>query len=227
MNKKIKKSAVYNRLSFIALPIVFALLSFLLLYVAFKPVVLPAVAAAKMMIGSQNTSNIDNRNLMELESIKAQENIGNTIPLSSIIMPQEGDQYAKITVTGTAIDAPVFWGDRHEEMNQGVGTYTGAWLPGFGKTVMMVAHTGTWFSDMQSVEIGSTITVETHYGTYTYEVVDMQVKLADDPTAYDFSREDENIILYTCYPFQYIGLTDERYFVYGDLIEGAVVDTEA
>ena len=44
------------------------------------------------------------------------------------------------------------------------------------------------------------IRVTTYYGEYVYEVTATAVHEATDDTSYDFSRTDENLILYTCYP---------------------------
>lgn len=51
------------------------------------------------------------------------------------------------------------------------------------------------------------VTIETHYGTYTYTVERCEVRDYQDTTTYDFTRTDENLILYTCYPFDALGFT--------------------
>ena len=53
-----------------------------------------------------------------------------------------------------------------------------------------------------------------------------ETKILDyrDSSAYDFSREDENLILYTCYPFDAMGFTPDRFFVYARYISGPVLD---
>ncbi|MDF2568387.1 MAG: hypothetical protein K0R90_1843, partial [Oscillospiraceae bacterium] len=38
--------------------------------------------------------------------------------------------------------------------------------------------------------------------------------------AYDLSQKKEQLILYTCYPFNTLGLTSKRFFVYADKISG-------
>ena len=45
-----------------------------------------------------------------------------------------------------------------------------------------------------------------------------------EETAYDFTRTDENLILYTCYPFDALGFTPNRYFVYAKYVSGPVLD---
>ena len=54
----------------------------------------------------------------------------------------------------------------------------------------------------------------------------MQVKDYQDATAYDFTRTDENLIMYTCYPFDALGFTPDRYFVYAKYVSGPVLVDE-
>ena len=155
------------------------------------------------------------------------ENTQETLPLSSITYPNVGDRYADITISGTTVDAPVYYGDNNKILNKGVGTYVdsdGVGIPGEGVTIMMAAHNNTFFNDLQHAEVGATVTVTTHYGVYTYEITDTKVLDYQDTSAYDFSRQDENLILYTCYPFDALGFTPNRFFVYAKYISGPVID---
>ena len=54
------------------------------------------------------------------------------------------------------------------------------------------------------------------------EILDYQ-----DETAYDFTRTDENLILYTCYPFDALGFTPNRFFVYAKYVSGPVLDANS
>ena len=45
-------------------------------------------------------------------------------------------------------------------------------------------------------------------------------------TAYDLAADQESLILYTCYPFDEIGLTSQRFFVYADYTSGVVIDKD-
>lgn len=150
-----------------------------------------------------------------------------SIPFSSITYPTAGDRYGSITISGTNVDAPVYYGDTTRILNQGVGTYmenSGAGLPGEGKTILLAGHNNTFFNDLQHVEEGAVVTIATHYGVYTYEVTGTKILDYQDTSAYDFSREDENLILYTCYPFDALGFTSDRFFVYARYISGPVLD---
>ena len=223
------------------IPVIFALLTSFSMYAALEPLVGHYVEFAMLLVGDDEIIEPETRDFISqlepvdddvepVEWIEVQDHSDPPaeeeqvfIRRSEIEIPQEGDLYARITISGTTIDAPVFWGDSENELNRGVGTFMGGWLPGFGRTVMMAGHRTTDFYDMRSVEIGAIITVVTHYETYTYEVVRTAVHHMNDTDSYDFLRDEENIILYTCYPFDFVGAARERFFVYGEPLTGTPV----
>ena len=115
-------------------------------------------------------------------------------------------------------------------MNVGVGTYkddSRVGIPGEGKTILLAGHNNTFFNDLQHAEAGATVTITTHYGVYTYEVTGTEILDYQDETAYDFTRTDENLILYTCYPFDALGFTPNRFFVYAKYVSGPVLDANS
>ena len=124
------------------------------------------------------------------------------LPLSSVTYPSEGDRYATITISGTNVDAPVYYGDTSKILNAGVGTYkddSRVGIPGEGKTILLAGHNNTFFNDLQHAEAGATVTITTHYASTPMRSPHRDPRLSDE-TAYDFTRTDENLILYTCYP---------------------------
>ena len=96
-----------------------------------------------------------------------------------------------------------------------------------GKTILLAGHNNTFFNDLQHAEAGATVTITTHYGVYTYEVAGTEILDYQDETAYDFTRTDENLILYTCYPFDALGFTPNRFFVYAKYVSGPVLDANS
>ena len=128
------------------------------------------------------------------------------------------------------VDAPVYYGDTSKILNAGVGTYKDdarVGIPGEGKTILLAGHNNTFFNDLQHAEVGATVTITTHYGVYTYEVTGTEILDYQDETAYDFTRTDENLILYTCYPFDALGFTPNRFFVYAKYVSGPVLDANS
>ena len=139
-------------------------------------------------------------------------------------MPLVGDLYGKVSISGTSVDCNLYYGDGDSQLYGGAGTYTGAQLPGMGGVTLVGAHTGTFFRDLESVQVGADVTVETIYGVYHYRVTDMQVVNAEE-----FGQDDldaaprESFLMYTCYPFGQLTLTPQRYMVYAEYVSGPKV----
>ena len=229
-----KKHSFVRRspLAYVVVPLVFTAISAVIFFTTTKILLAPYQALISWVLTTTevaqpqdllaNAATVINGGAAEEASSQP-----DSIPLSSVTYPTVGDRYATITVSGTNVDAPVFYGDTNKILNQGVGTYAdngGAGIPGEGKTILLAGHNNTFFNDLQHAEAGATVTITTHYGVYTYEVTETKVMDYQDETSYDFSRTDENLILYTCYPFDALGFTPNRYFVYAKYVSGPVLD---
>ena len=229
-----KKHSFVRRspLAYVVVPLVFTAISAVIFFTTTKILLAPYQALISWVLTTTevaqpqdllaNAATVINGGAAEEASSQP-----DSIPLSSVTYPTVGDRYATITVSGTNVDAPVFYGDTNKILNQGVGTYAdngGAGIPGEGKTILLAGHNNTFFNDLQHAEVGAIVTITTHYCVYTYEVTEMKVMDYQDETSYDFSRTDENLILYTCYPFDALGFTPNRYFVYAKYVSGPVLD---
>ena len=218
--------------AYIVMPLVFACITIGALYGVGSVLLSPYQEMASWFF-TKSEENEANRDLYAQAIASAQANTATddstetqTIDKQTITYPRPGDRYGEISIDGTTVSAPLYYGDDTATLNKGVGTYKddiGVGIPGEGKTILLAGHNNTFFNGLQQVEIGDIVTIETHYGTYTYEVTDMQVKDYQDSTAYDFSRTDENLIMYTCYPFDALGFTPDRYFVYAKYVSGPVL----
>ena len=59
---------------------------------------------------------------------------------------------------------------------------------------------------------------------YQYQVSRTDVKDHNDSTAYDLLQEKEELVMYTCYPFEtMVGTKTDRFFVYCEKISGPTV----
>ncbi len=146
------------------------------------------------------------------------------IPLSSLTYPYFGQRMGEVIIEDCQIYTSLYFGDGNYELNNGVGMYTGGYIPGYGKTVMIAGHNNTAFNGFKYAQKGQKVIIRTYYGTYTYEITDIQVKQSTDSSAYDFSVDRENLIMYTCYPFNELNLTPYRCFVYAKFISGPIID---
>lgn len=132
-----------------------------------------------------------------------------------------GDKVGRIWVEGTKVDCDLFLGDDEAEFSRGAGCHAtdGCVLPGLNGTVFIGAHTGTYFSDLGSCEIGAIIHLDTDWGHFAYKITDMQVILETDIDKVRWGATEPSCILYTCYPFGILTHTTQRYAVYADPVE--------
>ena len=116
------------------------------------------------------------------------------------------------------MDCALYWGDSESQFSRGAGcrAESDCVLPGENGTVLIGAHTGTYFSDLGSVQLGAMIHLETDWGDFTYQVTDMQVILETDIDKVRLGATEPSVILYTCYPFGILTHTTQRYAVYAD-----------
>lgn len=146
-----------------------------------------------------------------------------TVKISEIDFPSYGDQFGELIIEDCQINTRLFFGDNNTALNNGVGIYNGSAIPGYGKTILVAGHNNTYFNGLKYAKTGQEILIRTSYGNFTYEITDIQTKDYNDKSAYDLSADSENLILYTCYPFDELGLTPQRCFVYAKPLSSNIV----
>lgn len=199
-----------NGIKFVIYPIVFFLLGLFVCYIAFTPIIKSFGEFLEIFLYAEAPSFDKNE-----ESL-----MDSAVENGNIVLPKLGQQFAKIIIDSAGIEANIFYGDSSEELIKGVGCYEGAYIPGQKSTILLAAHNNTYFHNLGKISIGDKININTNYGKYVYEMTDSKVALESDSTAYDLYKNEENLILYTCYPFDTLGLTPNRYFVYAKYISG-------
>lgn len=214
MTKHRKK---HNGITFFVYPIIFLIINIALLYIAFGST-LKTIVNAIDIVTLDNTPSFSNDADSDVPKI-VQPKEG-----AKIVVPSVGDLYANLTINSANITGSVYYGDSEDLLRKGIGTYTGTYIPGQRRTILMAAHNNAEFHNLGKVKPGDIIDITTSYGQYQYEITSSRVALATDTTAYDLTKEEENIILYTCYPFDTLGLTPQRYFVYGKYVSGPQVE---
>lgn len=143
-----------------------------------------------------------------------------TVPSSLITFPSPDTKYGEISIEDTKINCPLFFGDDEKTLRRGAGQYKGSSFPGMCSTTIIGGHNNSFFKTLKDAQVGAIVTVKTHYGVYTYKIIGAAIKNFNDRTAFDINAEHENLVLYTCYPFNALGLTKQRYFVYCEYVSG-------
>ena len=210
-------------MAYVYMPLFFTIIGYGIVYVAALPI-LDVISSYGNLIISSNTPNFDNNQLTSIFEAPVNKEDRATIPASEVTMPTEGTLYAQITCISAGLDAPVYFGDTNTILKNGVGQYTGSSIPGFGLPILLAAHNTTYFLPLQNVQVGDIVTITTSYGIYKYKITATKIVSKNATSAYDLAQKKEQLIMYTCYPFNMLGTLANRYFVYGDKISGPVID---
>ena len=217
--------------SFVILPIIFCIGIFAVLYAALAPTMAPIVSIAGVMFSDKEADySTEYKNIFvpvsESETVETVTNAEGEPEVKAEVVqyPNYGNQFGEILIPDCGIECPLFMGDGDIALSNGVGIYYGSFVPGYGGTTMIAGHNNTFFNGLKFSAAGQEITIRTSYGNYRYQIRETAVKEALDTTAYDLSADYDNLVLYTCYPFDEIGLTSQRFFVYADLVEGITIE---
>lgn len=135
--------------------------------------------------------------------------------------PEYGTVYGKLIIDKIDVNLPIYHGDTLDILSHGIGHYSGSYFPSEGGSIIYAGHNTTRFlKRIDELEIGDKITVETTYGTFIYQVNNMKVVSENDLEAFPINKEEEMLIIYTCYPIResVIGRRTKRYVVYAPLV---------
>ncbi len=134
--------------------------------------------------------------------------------------PEYGTEYATIEIPKIDVSLPVYYGDTLEILKKGVGHSSGSYFPGEGGSIIYMGHNSKkMFRRFSELQIGNEIKVTTDYGEFTYKIYDMQLINENDTEKLPVQDEKEILMVYTCYPFNNIGYTTQRYVVYAELVQ--------
>ena len=142
-----------------------------------------------------------------------------TTTVTRLSFPKYGDQYGTLRVDAAGIVSPIFVGDGETQLLYGAGQYYGSVFPGDIGNTVITGHTNSVFKTLGEAQLGDDIRLELTYGTYVYEISNIEIKSNTDQSILAPS-EEQILTLYTYYPFDYIGNTPDRYVVTAKLVEG-------
>lgn len=133
--------------------------------------------------------------------------------------PSFGEEFGRIKIEKIGAIVPIYQGDTETILSKGAGHFYGSALPGEGSNVVFSAHRNTYFGQLGTLTPGDRITLDTSGGEFIYEMVDSLV-ISENDEKYIMPTSNEVLTLLTCYPFDFIGETTQRYIVRCRLISG-------
>ncbi|MDD3392927.1 MAG: class D sortase [Bacilli bacterium] len=183
------------------------------------------VSSFTYLVLEKNISLVNSaKNLFKETMIEENESQNKTIILDEnkeiMSYPAVGDNYATLIINSLGINHEISFGDSQKLLSTFIGHSTGSYLPGEGGTIVLSGHNSSDFlANLKNIKNDDIITIETTYGTFNYEVKETSIVTNTDLDSIKVSDEGENLILYTCYPFDSVLYTNQRLVVYADLIE--------
>ncbi len=201
------------------MPLFFSILSYGIVYLMTSDMVSLATNVFQLIVtDSEPDFTINYSNTFNPGSVEISDE--NTVKRADVPTAKYGELYAYVKCDDIGLNCPVYMGDDNEILKMGAGQIPATYQPGFGELIMIGAHNNSFFNCLKNVQTGQTITMETSYGTYTYQVVSTEVVDVTGMDAYDFFTDHEQLLLYTCYPFDVLAHTNYRFMVHADLVSG-------
>lgn len=215
--------AIKRVMAYIYMPLLFCLLGYGIFCVSILPIVSPYYNAFQLFLSdSGNTAAFTDTDQTNLKSGSYFSN-QDTVDEKQVQMPAYGTLYAEFEIADASIRSNLYFGDSSDILEKGLGQYNGSHIPGYGKPILICGHNNGAFNRLQYVHEGEIATITTSYGLYQYKITGTRIANEKDKTAYDLNQDKEQLILYTCYPFDTLGLTSQRFFVYADKVSGPAI----
>lgn len=216
-----KKHRLRKLMAYIYMPLIFAILGYGIVYLAGKPILDVGGSMISLVLSSAapKEGSMEGKSFQD-PGVKDPNSQPATISMEDITYPEFGDIYGRLECGNIGLTSEVYYGDDNQMLRTGVGQYIGSGLPGGGRQILLAGHNVTTFAPLQDIAKGDVVTFTTTYGVYQYKVTETKVVDAKDTSAYDLLSKEEQLVMYTCYPFTTLGSTSQRYFVYGEKILG-------
>jgi sortase A len=129
-------------------------------------------------------------------------------------IPETGDASGLLLIPKIGAELAIIEGTDPEDLEKGVGHYKGSFYPEENGQIVLSGHRDTVFRKAGELELGDILTMKMPYGEYSYEIIQTKIVSADDTSVITLQKDEEELILTTCYPFGYVGNAPDRYIMY-------------
>lgn len=147
--------------------------------------------------------------------------------LSSIVFPAYNTRYGIFEVPKYNMKQDLFFGASYAAVEKGVGQSMGSYLPGFGGTTVLCTHNSRvrQFDSSNPITAGDEIKITTNYGVYSYIVESVVIVDTSDFNKYVVVSKDNNdLIFYTCYPLHTPSGATQRMIITAKLVSVDILD---
>lgn len=182
------------------------------------------IAVTNVFFGKEIEENISLINLISIDRKNTNDDSKkitfDTVEKRLSTYPLWGKVWATLKVPTIELEQNIYQGDTLDLLLYGVGHYSGSYFPGEGGTILFSGHNnGKYLRKIEYLKPGEKIIVDAEYGTYTYEMVESKILKIEELENLEIKQDEEQLIIYTCYPFDTIGYKANRYVVFAKLVE--------
>lgn len=129
--------------------------------------------------------------------------------------PMYGTKYATLKIDSIEVNLPVYYGANYSVLKSGIAHDEISLFPGEGGSIIMAGHNfKSFLARLPEAKIGDKIFLETTYGNFNYKIYDTKIIKETAVDQVPVQKEEEILMLYTCWPINNIGHASERYVVY-------------
>lgn len=203
----------YVVLPYIIIPIVFVLLSLIVIAPVSKALMNKAVDTVHK---SQETLTIDYNDLKAEDSnFKASEETSGAVSLPKLV---SSEKIGVITCENAGLNTSVYYGLNRVSLRSGAAVSAKSSLFGEGKGVHVYGYSSTAFKSLYHLEVDDEITVSSRWGRYIYKVVSCE-NLTSAP------KTDENVLILSTSKDNkaFSDFDDEKYYVVAEFVSGPTV----
>lgn len=137
--------------------------------------------------------------------------------------PLYESQYASLIIEKIGVNLPIYYGTSDNVLKLGVGQSPNGYFPGEGGSIICMAHNfSTFLKRLGELQNGDIIIINTGYGNFEYEVFEEKIVAETNLESTPIQSDEEILYLFTCYPFNNIGYTYDRYLVSAKLVKGGI-----
>ncbi|NMH70565.1 class D sortase [Bacillus sp. RO3] len=146
----------------------------------------------------------------------------NELPLTTSALEysfSKGEVMGILSIPTLERELPIVSGTDEAELEKGVGHYSPTNLPGQQNRIFLAGHRDTVFKQMGELKIGDKLEIQMKSGMYEYEIFETLIVDETDLSVIQPTAPEEILTLSTCYPFEYLSSTEERYIINARKIE--------
>jgi sortase A len=136
------------------------------------------------------------------------DNQGENVPASI------GDTIGILEIPRIKAELAIVEGTDEDDLEKGVGHYKGSSLPAEHGQIVLSGHRDTVFRRLGELKIDDSLIIQNSKGSYKYKITHTKIVDSKDTSIITLQKQNEELILTTCYPFRYIGNAPKRYIIY-------------